>query len=173
MAPLSAESGKPTTYLQLHPSIGSHGADNVTILCFTSLSSVALSLSPAHDDPTGIALPYLAIANGPWGGIKFEALTARYFKIVVGKRQPVSSSQLAGDTFHTGSANMGKKSHSKDERGKQSNVSKSGLQTTGVNKLPPHKRNELNQLLDKILKGMWKCHQRCCYWCLWRVLTLF
>ncbi|KAJ1522792.1 hypothetical protein ONE63_001948 [Megalurothrips usitatus] len=48
---------------------------------------------------------------------------------------------------------MGKKSHSTDDKNKQNNhASKNMVQATGLKKIPPHKRNELNQLLDKILK---------------------
>ncbi|KAK3913777.1 Actin-histidine N-methyltransferase [Frankliniella fusca] len=46
---------------------------------------------------------------------------------------------------------MGKKSHS-EVKSKQNNVSKSGVQTPSCLKLPPNRRNDLNQLLDKILK---------------------
>ncbi|KAE8752232.1 hypothetical protein FOCC_FOCC001025 [Frankliniella occidentalis] len=46
---------------------------------------------------------------------------------------------------------MGKKSQN-EVKSKQNNVYKSGVQTTGCVKLPPNRRNDLNQLLDKILK---------------------
>ena len=49
---------------------------------------------------------------------------------------------------------MGKKSQSHDEKSKQNNVSKGSVHTTGHKKLSAQKRNELNQLLDKILKGI-------------------